>query len=214
MSIDLWQSLRSSVHYLSLGVCLLLVACVSAPSIPETTWHRLPAPGKVAPMTHPTALPLAVHRFEADGLYADQALLYALDADAQQLRAYHYHQWIDPPGTLLQRRWMQALQQAQAAAQVVERTQAGSDARQLRGRIVRWERVPMTSGAWQVQIDLELSLQRGRALPLLRQHYSQQVLAADASIEASVQAVGAALDTIQGAFLTDMARVFVTESQP
>jgi ABC-type uncharacterized transport system auxiliary subunit len=153
MSIDLWQSLRSSVHYLSLGVCLLLVACVSAPSIPETTWHRLPAPGKVAPMTHPTALPLAVHRFEADGLYADQALLYALDADAQQLRAYHYHQWIDPPGTLLQRRWMQALQQAQAAAQVVERTQAGSDAWQLRGRIVRWERVPMASGAWQVQID-------------------------------------------------------------
>lgn len=209
MNLQVWPVLRRGLWSLP----LLLSACVSAPSIPETTWHRLPAAADVAPISHPSAVPVAVHRFEADGLYADQALLYALDAKAQQLRAYHYHQWIDPPGTLLQRRWIGVLQQAQAASQIVERSQAGSEAWQLRGRIERWERVPTAAGDWQVQVALELRLQRGRDMPLLRKHYSEVQTANDASLEASVQAMGEALDRIQAAFLADLTPLLATESQ-
>ena len=35
--------------------------------------------------------------FGADGLYADQALVYALDPMRAQLRQYHYQLWTDPP---------------------------------------------------------------------------------------------------------------------
>lgn len=210
MNLRPWPALHRALWSLP----LLLTACVGAPSIPETTWHRLPEAQRAEAIPQATHAVLAVHRFEADGLYADQALLYALDSEARQLRAYHYHQWIDPPGILLQRRWMQALQQTGAAEQIVERSQAASDAWQLRGRILRWERVPTATGEWQVQVALELRLQRGRELPALRKQYSEMQPARDASLEASVQAMGAALDRIQTTFLIDLAATFAAESRP
>jgi len=60
---------------------------------------------------------------------------------------------------------------------------------------------------------LELRLQRGRDKPLLRKHYSEVQTANDASLEASVQAMGEALDRIQAAFLADLTPLLATESQ-
>lgn len=70
---------------------LIALAACSAPTVPDFTYYRLPRPQPLEPLSVPLFHdPLVVEAFNADGLYADQALIYALDADAQQLRQYHY----------------------------------------------------------------------------------------------------------------------------
>ena len=74
------------------------------PAVPDFTYYRLPRPAPIAPEASPLYGDIVVDVFGADGLYADQALVYALDADAGELRQYHYQLWTDPPTRVLQRR--------------------------------------------------------------------------------------------------------------
>jgi ABC-type uncharacterized transport system auxiliary subunit len=90
---------------------LLLGAC-STPTVPDQTWYRLPPPPAVEKAAASLGLPIAVAGFSADGIYADQALVYALDPGARQVRQYHYQLWVDPPGRMLQRRLVVRLRQA------------------------------------------------------------------------------------------------------
>lgn len=194
-------------------LALLLGACAMTPQIPETTWHRLPPPAATPTLAQVTALPIVVQRFEADGLHADQALLYALDAEGRRLRSYHYNRWVDPPGALLQRRLASMLRAAGASARVTEQLQGRVPALWISGRIESLERVPV-AGGWEARVALHLRVeQRGSALPLLENEYSARVPAADDSIAASVVALGAGLDRAFATFLSQLGPR-LAEAQP
>jgi|GEM_PF-476495 ABC-type uncharacterized transport system auxiliary subunit len=190
---------------LLLALLMLLGACASAPRIPETTYHRLPRPAPVAALAQPSPLPIVVQRLQADGLHADQALLYALDSDSHQLRAYHYNLWVDPPGYLLQRRLIGRLRAAQAAERVTDVMPPRLPALWLSGRIEQFERVPRAGGGWDGRLTLHLRLdpRDGRAA-LMDAEYSATVAAEDDSLGGSVTALGSALDQVVAAFLREL----------
>ena len=100
---------------LALIATLALAAC-SAPTVPDFTYYRLPrsaaarsrAGAAVRRSSSSTcSVPTACTR--------DQALVYALDPGAQQLRQYHYQLWTDPPTRVLQRRLIEQLRDANIA---------------------------------------------------------------------------------------------------
>lgn len=189
----------------SVLVALLLAGCAATPGIPETTYFRLPAraelPVREAPLFE---APLVVETFLADGLHSDQALLYAMDAEGTQLRAYHYQLWVDPPVRMLQRRLMHTLRRARVAPLVLDRIGSQEEAVRVTGRIERFERVPDGEG-WIASVALGLRVDDGRgARPLLVRRYREDVPAADATIAASVRAFGDALDRIHAAFIRDL----------
>jgi ABC-type uncharacterized transport system auxiliary subunit len=187
------------------ALILMLSACASAPSIPETTYHRLPRAADAIKLGQASTLPIVVQRLEADGLHADQALLYALDAHGHRLRAYHYHLWVDPPGYLLQRRLIQRLRAAGAAERITDQLPTRLPALWLSGRIEAFERVPTADGGWQGSVSLRLRLNaRDGGLPLIDSEYSAQVEADDGSLSASVAALSQALDQVVGEFLAEL----------
>lgn len=199
-----------SLRALLASALLLLGACASAPGIPETTWHRLPAAAAPARLGTPSALPIVVQRLEADGLHADQALLYALDPNGQRLRAYHYHLWVDPPGYLLQRRLIARLYAAGAAGRVTDQLSTRLPAVWVTGRIERFERVPRAGGGYEAHVGLRLRVsRRDAAEPLVEKEYTATSAAADDSLAASVQALGAATDQAFDSFLRDVGAALV-----
>jgi cholesterol transport system auxiliary component len=194
-----------SLRALLASALLLLGACASAPGIPETTWHRLPAAAAPARLGTPSALPIVVQRLEAD-----QALLYALDPNGQRLRAYHYHLWVDPPGYLLQRRLIARLYAAGAAGRVTDQLSTRLPAVWVTGRIERFERVPRAGGGYEAHVGLRLRVsRRDAAEPLVEKEYTATAAAADDSLAASVQALGAATDQAFDSFLRDVGAALV-----
>jgi len=189
------------------GAVALLAACATPPGIPETTWHRLPAASAPAALGTSSAVPIVVQRMEADGLHADQALLYALDPSGDRLRAYHYHLWVDPPGYLLQRRMVQRLRAAGAAERVTDHLPGRPAALWISGRIESFERVPRANGGFEAQVSLRLRVSsRDGRLPLVDGEYGSRAEAADDSLAASVAALGAATDAALDRFLGDLER--------
>lgn len=192
---------------LAVAIAVLLPGCASGPGIPETTYYRLPPRADAAPLPAPLFdTPVVVETFLADGLHSDQALLYALDPEGGQLRAYHYQLWVDPPVRMLQRRLMGSLRQAQVAPLVVDRLPAQSAAVRVTGRIERFERVPVGDG-WRVSVALGLRADKpGREGPLMVRRYREDVAVDGGTVADSVQAIGAALDRIFAAFVADLAK--------
>jgi len=188
-------------------VPLLLIALTScsAPTVPDFTYYRLPRPQPLQPLSTPLFQhPLVVEAFNADGLYADQALIYALDADAQQLRQYHYQLWTDPPTRFLQRRLIGALREAHAAVQVTDELPASQPAIRVVGVILRFDRVPAAEGGHRAVIGLKLRADASDGTPLLDEYYRSEKPAAGNDLKATVDAYGAALDDIFAQFYGDL----------
>ncbi|MBL8297003.1 MAG: membrane integrity-associated transporter subunit PqiC [Rhodanobacteraceae bacterium] len=181
---------------------LLLNGCVSV-SVPEVTWYRLPDP--VLPALAPVRFtrPVDVAVFSADGIYSEQALIYALGKDGQALRTYHYRQWSDPPTRMLQRRLIRVLRDGEAAPQVSDRLPASANALRISALIQRFERVE-DAGVWYVDVALQLRVEHAGVL-LAEETYSSRIAAADAEIPATIAAYGQALDQIYAAFIARLA---------
>ena len=82
---------------LGCAAAALLAAC-SPPPVPDVTYFRLPPPTPLARAAKPLSLlPIEIDTFSAEGVYAEQALLYAVAPNTGALRAYHYQLWSDPP---------------------------------------------------------------------------------------------------------------------
>jgi cholesterol transport system auxiliary component len=183
-----------------------LVGCASAPGIPETTYHRLPPPAAVAALAQSAHLQIVVERLQADGLHADQSLLYALDSKGHRLRAYHYNLWAVPPGYLLQRRLIGRLRAAGASPRVTDHAPLRVQSLWLGGRILAFERVPRDGGGWDARVALQLRLdRRDGGLPLLEKTYRARVEAADDSLSASVAALSTAVDRVIAELLVELA---------
>lgn len=185
-------------------LCLLaalLAGCGSVPTVPETTYYRLPDAAPVTRLAEPAMqLPIVVDRFAADGLYSDQALIYSMDADASRLRTYHYQLWIDPPVRLLQRRLIANLRNTGVSRIVTDRLPVQIETVRVRGRIARLERVRTASG-WEVAVTLVLRADPHRGgKPWVIGEYHRQLPATGERVLDSVHAFGAAVDAIYAEF--------------
>jgi len=186
-----------------LGV-LLLAACSPAP-VPDVTYYRLPAAQPSAHVAKPlSSLPIEVETFRAEGLYAEQAVLYASTPDAGALRAYHYQLWSDPPSRHLQDRLTTRLRDSGIAPLVSDRLPASVPALRVRGRILRYERVRSDNGAVAAAVAFEMRVEQGGGEPLLEQRYSAEQAAADDSMAGTVNAFAGAVDAAFTKFQTDL----------
>ena len=195
-----------SVRRLAVGlVPLLLAACASAPGIPDTRYFRLPERVAATPLAQPAlADPLVVETFYADGVHSDQALLYSSDPDGEQLRAYHYQLWVDPPTRMLQRRLIRTLDEARLAPLVTERLPPHGRQYRLQARIESFERLQRADG-WHVRAALAVRLDHSEsAQPLLARSYVQERRAGGEGIRDTVRALGTAVDALYADLLRDL----------
>jgi len=184
-------------------LALLLGAC-SPPPVPDVTYFRLPAP---APLPHSdkplSLLPIEIDTFSAEGVYAEQALLYAVDANAGALRAYHYQLWSDPPTHALQTRLITALRESGIAPFVTDRLPASAQALRVHGTIRRFERIK-DGESYKVVVRLELRVEQDEGEPVIEQEYEADRNAADKTIQGTVDAFGAAVDQVFAKFHADL----------
>ena len=188
-------------------VAMLLLAACSPASVPDVTYFRLPPPSALPHADKPlSALPIEVEVFSGEGIYAEQALIYATTPEASALRTYHYQLWSDPPTRALQARLTAMLRDSGIATLVTDRLPASNQALRVHGSILRYERVKRDAG-YVVEIAFGMRVEHDNGEPVIEQTYSAQVPAADASMTASVQAFGVAVDQAFAKFYADLAAI-------
>lgn len=182
----------------------LLAAC-SSPSVPDVTYFRLP-PAKALPHADKplSLLPIEVEVFTGEGIYAEQALLYATSPDASALRAYHYQVWSEPPSQGLQTRLVELLRDSGVSPLVTDRLPASTQALRIHGQLVRYERIKRDTG-FVVIVALQMRVDQDQGEPLLEKVYKAEVPAADVNIGSTVDAFGVAVDQVFAAFYGDLA---------
>ena len=193
-----------SVRWIFPSILALLAACSAAP-VPDFTWYRLPRAQPLEVASAPLFdEPIVVGAFNADGLYGDQPLIYALDAGAQQLRQYHYQLWTDPPARMLQRRLIAELRDAKAATVVTDGLAASTPAIRIAGTILRFDRVPVADTGFKVVVALKMHVDRTDGARLLDRYYQTETATRSGTLAASVDAYGVALDTLFAQFYADL----------
>jgi len=194
-------------RWIILAALIALAGCGAPPTVPDFTYFRLPPSQTLAVSATPLFQhAIVVDAFDADGLYADQALVYAEQTDAQELRQYHYQLWTDPPTRILQRRLIAELRQAHVAATVTDELPASDAAIRISGIILRFDRVPVAGGGFSAAVALKLRADGPRGAPLIDDYYRADKIAAGADLKATVDAYGAAIDEIFARFYADLRR--------
>lgn len=193
------------LRFLCLPAALALAAC-NVPTVPDFTYYRLPKPQPLEAARAPLREAIVVDAFGADGLYADQALVYAVDADGQQLRQYHYQLWTDPPTRVLQRRLIVMLREAGLSREVTDELPASRAAIRIHGVLLRFDRVPKGDGSWSVSVSLKLRADAPDGTPLVDEFYRDDETVAGTDIKTSVDAYGVVLDRLFARFYADLGK--------
>lgn len=185
----------------------LLAGCGQTTAVPDHTYFRMPK-SQALPRSEDQdfGIPVVVELFAADGLYADRALIYALDPEARELRQYHYQLWTDPPTRLLQRRLLVELREAGIAPLVIDELAASIAALRISGVILRFERVPTGDGGYLAAVALKLRADRADGSPMIDEVYRADVVAEGKSLIATSDALGAAVDRIFAEFHGDLVK--------
>jgi uncharacterized lipoprotein YmbA len=185
------------------GLVLLLSGC-SGPEIPDVTYFRLPAAAQVPHADKPlTLLPIEVDTFRAEGVYAEQSVLYTVGADQGSLRTYHYQLWSDPPTHGLQARLIDMLRASGVSTLVTDRLPASTHALRIRGTIQRYERVG-DGKSFKAVVTVEMRVEQDEGEPLIEQQYRAEEAAADGTLNTTVAAFGVAVDRTFAAFYKDL----------
>jgi cholesterol transport system auxiliary component len=188
-----------------LALFAVLLAGCSSPTVPDVTYFRLPPPKAVTHADKPLSLlPIEVEVFTGEGIYAEQAMLYATTPDAGSLRAYHYQVWSEPPSQGLQARLVELLRDSGVSPLVTDRLPASTQALRIHGQIVRYERVKRDTGFVAV-VALQMRVDQDQGEPLLEKTYRAEAPAVDANMPSTVDAFGGAVDQVFAAFYADLA---------
>ncbi len=188
----------------ALVACVVALAGCSPPPVPDVTYFRLPAAAALPQADKPlTLLPIEVEVFSAEGVYAEQSLIYTVAADGNALRTYHYQLWSDPPSHALQTRLVVMLRASGISSLVTDRLPASTQALRVHGTIRRYERSG-NNGAYTVSVAVEMRVEQDSGEPLIVQDYHAEVPAADTTLDASVKAFGSAVDQVLTAFYRDL----------
>ena len=184
------------------ALLVALIAGCSAPAVPDQSYFRLPAVNVEAAVPPRRSLPIVVEPYRANGVYNDQAILYATSPEGS-IKAYHYQLWDEAPSTLLQRRLIAELRARGAAELVTNRLPAALPALRIGGQVEQFERVRGARG-WFVRVRLELHVERDvQSAPLLLKTYAAEVAAESDTIQSSVRAFARAIDQCHAAFWSD-----------
>lgn len=191
---------------------LALAACGNVPGVPDHTYFRM-SKAQVLPVSETPVFntPIVINLFAADGLYADRALVYALDPSGAELRQYHYQLWTDPPTRALQRRLLIEIRDAGIAPLVTDQLAASQAALRISGSILRFERVPTVDGSFIASVVLRLRADRPDGTPQFDDIYHADVEATDHSLGATVIALSSAVDQIFAEFHGDLLKSEVYE---
>lgn len=180
----------------------LIVGC-TAPAVPDQAYYRMPPVAVDAAAGARSALPIVVEPYRANGVYNDQAILYATRPDGG-IKAYHYQLWDEAPSTLLQKRLIAELRARGAADLVAARLPAALPALRIGGQIDQFERVRDGEG-WFVRVRMELHVERDvQSAPLLLKSYAAEVRTDTDTIQSSVRAFARAIDQCHAAFWSDL----------
>ena len=198
------MSARRIVLLATALVAVIALAACGAPTVPDFTYYRLPRPQSLKAAPSPLFGDVVVDVFAADGLYGDQALIYALDPSAQELRQYHYQLWTDPPARVLQRRLIEQLRDANVAGHVTDQLPASHPAVRISGTILRFDRAPNGSGGFNATVALKLRADDDSGTPMLDDYYRAELPTAGNDMKATVDAYGAALDKVFAEFYVDL----------
>ena len=183
---------------------LAVLSGCSPPPVPDVTYYRLPPPATLPHADKPlTLLPIEVDTFDAEGVYSEQALIYAVGGNSDALRTYHYQIWSDPPTHALQARLIAALRESGIAALVTDRLPASTQALRIHGTIRRYERIG-DGKSFKVAVTLDMRIEQDEGEPLIEQEYQAEQPAADATLNGTVAAFGAAVDQVFGEFYHDL----------
>jgi uncharacterized lipoprotein YmbA len=188
----------------TLIACAVALAGCSPPPVPDVTYYRLPAPATLPHADKPLSLlPIEVEMFGAEGVYAEQSLIYTVAADGNALRTYHYQLWSDPPMRALQTRLVVMLRESGISGLVTDRLPASTQALRVHGTIRRYERSG-NAGTYTVSVAVEMRVEQDSGEPLIEQDYHAEVAAADATLDATVKAFGSAVDKVFAGFYRDL----------
>ena len=186
------------------GTLAALLGACSPPPVPDVTYFRLPATTALPHSDKPLSLlPIEIDTFSAEGVYAEQALLYAVAPATGALRAYHYQLWSDPPTHALQTRLVDMLRESGIAPLVTDRLPASTQALRIHGTIRRYERIK-DGDNYKVDVKLELRVEQEHGEPIVEQEYSAEVPAGDTTIQTTVNAFGTAVDQVFAKFHADL----------
>lgn len=189
---------RLTVALLSVFFALLLVACQSAPTVPEYKYYRLHSPS-VAAAGALLKAEVVVLPLRADGLYSERAMLFSSDGE-RQLQQYHYQHWLYSPAQLAQEFLAVQLRQAGLGGNVYASAQAGEAPYIVAGRILHFERIVSQNKA---RVALELRLEK-KGKRLWQQTYTAEEAMTENSIPAYVVATENALKRIIGDFVAHL----------
>ncbi|HEX6833562.1 MAG TPA: ABC-type transport auxiliary lipoprotein family protein [Rudaea sp.] len=197
--------MRTSFRIVLAWALLLIVGACSAPTVPDVTYYRLPPPAPLPRSDKPLSLlPIEVSTFRGEGIYSEQALIYATTPEAGALRAYHYQLWSESPSSGLQAHLIAMLREAGVSSLVTERLPASNQALRVRSQILHYERVKKGDSAFVASVAFSMRVEQDDGEPLLEQNYRAEQPAADAAMESTVKAFGLAVDQAFGAFYKDL----------
>jgi uncharacterized lipoprotein YmbA len=191
------------LRILATAAALSVAACSSTP-VPEVRYYRMPDPAPPAAQAAPVFdVPLVVDALLADGLHAQQAMLYQTTPGGP-VRTYHYQLWNDPPGRLLQRRLVRQLRAARIAPVIADRLPSRIDQVRITGLVERFERV-RTDAGWAAAVRLELRADTGDTqLPAVLGTYEAVVVADGETMQATVRAFATATDQVLARFIDEL----------
>ncbi len=185
---------------ISLAACaVLLITLMTAGgcgSVPETHYYTI---GRILPEAPPAAMKwkitVGVPRFEADGIYERDNLLYR--KGDYEIAVDYYRRWGVPPQTMLAEATIDYLRATGLFAGVLRLPSMADYDAVLAGRIIRFE-----EAGGQMKLTLEFSLQNRRGNDIL---WRQEVSAtADVAVTASPEARIAATEACVADCLTRM----------
>lgn len=192
---------------LGVAVAGVVAACGSAPPVPEDQFYRLKAvrAESAAPVKPLFPGTIEIDRFVADGVTAGRPIVYSEAGKPHQVKEYHYHFWTQPPTVMLRDELVSYLRAANVAKAVVTPEMRVNAEYVLTGKIIRLEKVIGTPPKAVLEIELGVRKATGGDLIFLNT-YRIEATSEGPGVDDAVHALNAALSTVYGRFVADLAK--------
>lgn len=192
---------------LAIAVAGVVAACGSVPPVPEDQFYRLKAvrAESAAPVKPLFPGTIEIDRFVADGVTAGRPIVYSEAGKPHQVKEYHYHFWTQPPTVMLRDELVSYLRAANVAKVVVTPEMRVNADYVLTGKIIRLEKVIGTPPKAVLEIELGVRKATGGELIFLNT-YRIEAASDGPGVDDAVHALNAALSTVYGRFVTDLAK--------
>lgn len=194
-------------RFLAAWLLLLLMplaACTQSEIPPDRYYRIVVDTPEAAPAQPRLDGPLEVDRPAADGLLGARPIVYAETARPNELQAYSYDFWSEPPALMLQSELVSYLRTAGVADMVVTPGLRVNADYRLSGRLRRLEH--LVGEPSKVLVEIEFAMRdnrRGRII--LLKTYRAEAIPVDTTLPAAVDAFGQAFTAIAARLTADLA---------